>query len=141
MTSSLLSIEELYKKVNLLFVDNLSLFQGLTLTDISIDRELKLEGYKYLYCSGTNKKNEKNLSINLQIPATLIQEYFKDLSKEDKERKGVKFDLVIQELSIQEYSGKITIIPSKIKETGVSERELLRRRYTNTVKRKITMHE
>lgn len=128
MTSSLLSIEELYKKVNLLLVDNLTLFQGLTLTDISIDRELKLEGYKYFFCSGTNKKNEKNLSINLQIPATLIQEYFKDLSKEDKERKGIKFDLVIQELSIQEYSGKITIIPSKIKETGVSERELLRRR-------------
>lgn len=128
MTSPLLSIEELYKKVNLLLVNNLTFFQGLTLTDISIDKELKLEGYKYFYCSGTNKKNEKNLSINLQIPATLIQEYFKDLSKEDKERKGVKFDLVIQELSIQEYSGKITIIPSKIKETGVSERELLRRR-------------
>lgn len=89
----MLSIEELYKKVNLLLVDNLTLFQGLTLTDISIDRELKLEGYKYFFCSGTNKKNEKNLSINLQIPATLIQEYFKDLSKEDKERKGIKFDL------------------------------------------------
>ena len=136
MTHMLLSIEELYKKVNSLLEDNLTLFQGLTISEISIDKELKIDSYKYFFCSGTNKKNEKNLSINLQIPTTLIRDYFKDLSQEDKERKGIKFDLVIQELSIQEYSGKITIIPSQIRETGVSERELLRRRLHKYCKEK-----
>lgn len=147
-SSGLLSLEELYSKVNTIFEEHLDVFRGLLITEISIDKALKpTEQSLYAFFIGVNKNNEKSFSVNLWIPNEIVKNYYNNLSLNDKEKKGVKLDIKIDKIFSHVKSGLITIIPSAIKETGLSDRELLRRRlhryceekgYYNRAKKSLT---
>lgn len=127
-----LSIQELYTKVSQLLSNNLSLFRGLTISGVSIDIKLaENPTYPNVYCKGTSEqlkgnKKAKN-SINLKIPNSTITV----LKKENPliSASGTKYDIIIDNIDVSP-SGQITATAMSIKETGLSDRELLNRRLT-----------
>jgi exodeoxyribonuclease VII large subunit len=120
------SIEQLYQKVSSTLTDRLSLFQGMTLANISIDKELKPHPkWQYSYYTGTTKEAEKNYSINLKISNQLILQFRNQIGNEIVT--NASYDILIENLSISSF-GQISITVKAIKETGISERELLKRR-------------
>jgi len=120
------SIEELYQKVSSTLTDRLSLFQGMTLANISIEKELKPHPkWSYTFYTGITKKAEKNYSINIKIPNKLIYQNRNKVGNEIINNR--QYDITIENLEVSPR-GQITIIASSIKETGMSERELLKRR-------------
>ncbi len=125
MTSTTFSLEQLYEKVTTVISDNLSLFQGLTLSNISIDKKLvPHDKWQYSFYTGTTKSSSKNYTVQLKISNTIIN---KHRSQNGEEQYNAKYDIEIESLSVSSF-GAITITVKSIKETGVSERELLRRR-------------
>lgn len=124
------SLEKLYQKVSEVLVNNLSLFQGLTLTNISIDKTLKPHHvWQQVFYTGTSKESvkNKNYSVTLKISNTLINTYRKECGNEIPS--NASYDILIESLSVSPF-GTITITVGGIKETGISERELLKRRLT-----------
>jgi len=127
-SSELFSLEDLYTKVNEIYEKHLDILRGLVITDISIDKALKpsKEGY-YSFFNGTYNGSKKNYNVKIRIPNKIVKNYYDSLSADSRDKIGIKIDIKIEKIFITE-SGHITIIPSAIKETGVSDRELLRRR-------------
>ena len=128
--SSVFSLENLYQKVSDVLTSNLSLFQGLTLANISIDKVLKPHNtWQQSFYTGTSKESvkNKNYSVTLKISNTLINTYRKECENEIPS--NASYDILIESLSVSPF-GTITIIVGGIKETGISERELLKRRLT-----------
>jgi exodeoxyribonuclease VII large subunit len=123
--SKTFSLEQLYEKVTTVISDRLSLFQGLTLTNISVDKKLTPhDTWQYSFYAGTTKSSSKNYTVQLKISNTIIKEHY---SKNGQEQHNAKYDIEIESLSVSSF-GAITVTVKSIKETGVSERELLRRR-------------
>ncbi|SFV55949.1 Exodeoxyribonuclease VII large subunit [hydrothermal vent metagenome] len=119
------SLDQLYEKVTTVISDKLSLFQGLTLSNISIDKNLKPhDKWQYSFYIGTSKSSSKNYTVQLKISNTIIN---KHRSQNGEEQNNAKYDIEIDTLSVSTF-GAITVTVKSIKETGVSERELLRRR-------------
>jgi exonuclease VII large subunit len=120
------SLEKLYKDVNSILKNNLAMFSGLTLTDISIAKPLRVhEQYNASFYTGTTKNTNKNYNVNLSISNDIVSVFNKENSYTDDGAK--RYDIKIKSLAISSF-GAITIIVMDIKETGVSDTELLRRR-------------
>lgn len=119
------SLKELYEKVTTVISDKLSLFQGLVLSNISIDKKLvPHDKWQYTFYTGTTRSSEKNYTVQLKIPNSVINQH---RSQNGEAQNNAKYDIEIESLSVSTF-GAITITVKSIKETGVSERELLRRR-------------
>lgn len=119
------SLDQLYEKVTTVISDKISLFQGLTLSNISIDKNLKPhDKWQYSFYTGTSSSSSKNYTVQLKISNTITN---KHRSQNSEEKHNAKYDIEIDTLSVSTF-GAITITVKSIKETGVSERELLRRK-------------
>lgn len=125
-----LTIQDLYKKVNLLLNNNLSIFKGLVISGVSIDKELiESTTYQQIFCTGTstlsNGTKESKFSINLKIPNTAISQLKAD--NPTGGARGTKYDVCIEKIDISTL-GLITVSTSWIREAGLSDRELMNRR-------------
>jgi len=122
---STFSLKQLYEKVTTVIEDKLTLFHGLTLTNISIDKQLSTnDKWQYSFYTGTTKSNSKNYTVQLKISNSIIMQHLKQNGTQEH---NAKYDVEIDSLAVSSF-GAITITVKSIKETGVSERELLRRR-------------
>lgn len=127
-----LSIQELYARVGQLLKRDINLFRGLTINGVSIDKKLEEHPtFPSIYCNGTssliNGNKEAKYSINLKIPNATITALKNEnpLASES----GTKYDIIIDDINVSP-SGQITVTVMSIKETGLSDRELLNRRLT-----------
>ena len=125
-----LTIQDLYKKVNLLLNNNLGIFKGLVISGVSIDKELiESTTYQQIFCTGTstlsNGTKESKFSINLKIPNTAISQLKAD--NPTGGARGTKYDVCIEKIDISTL-GLITVSTSWIREAGLSDRELMNRR-------------
>ena len=124
--SSSISLQQLYVKVNSVLSDNLSLFKDFTIANISIDKELTPHHqWDYSFYTGTTKDGNKNYSVQLKISNQIILEYLEKSG--NTKQTNASYDIDIEDLALSTF-GAITITVKALRETGVSERELLRRR-------------
>lgn len=120
------SLEQLYKKVSSVLKDNLSLFQGLTITNVSIDKKLTPHPkWQYSFYTGTTKSDNKNYGVQLKISNNIINNHHAKSGADAQH--NASYDIVIDSLAVSAF-GAITVTAKAINETGVSERELLKRR-------------
>ena len=125
------TIKQLYVNVGKVLSKDISIFNGLTLADISIDNTIKPnDKYSYSYYTGTAKNGNKDYKVNLKISNTVIHDF---LSSNLETGDNAKYDIVIDSLNVANF-GQITITVKSLKETGVSNRELLNRRLKKYVK-------
>jgi len=126
------SLEQLYKKVTTVLENKLSLFQGLTLTSISIDKKLAPhDTYPYSFYTGTTKSSNKNYTVQLKISNSIVMQHLK---QSGDVQHNAMYDIEIDSLSVLRF-GTLAITVKSIKETGVSERELLRRKLEKFTKK------
>ena len=126
MVQNHITLDVFNKMVNDVLENNLSIFKGLTLTAISIDKPLVIANteweYSLFYANHSIKKKYK---VNLKIPNYIITRVLQD--NPGLENSGATYDITIKNLSVY-ANGTISISVGYIKEAGVSSRELHRRR-------------
>lgn len=144
MFSNKITIEELYKKINNLFQENINIFSGFTIVNVSINKKLEKakNGFYYTFYDGVVQTQEKNTSnkkkefANIQIPNQVLDNFFTESDRESlsETKVGIKIDVVIDRIYLTKR-GVLNIVAASIKETGVSDRELKIRKlkkYINT---------
>ncbi|PKI12767.1 exodeoxyribonuclease VII large subunit [Colwellia sp. 12G3] len=118
-----LTLDGLYEKITDVLDDKLDFFEGLTISGISIIHKDTDSWNGFL--SGTAKTGDKDGKINIQIKKTLMESVLSNLLPHQS--CSAKYDVVIKSLYINRW-GSVTIIASGIRETGISDRQLLIRR-------------
>lgn len=126
------TIAELYKKVDNVLTSNLDLFSGLSVCDVSIEKELVLnDKWQSSFYNGTNKDSNKSFHVSLMISNQVLTQFFK--VNPFSSYKSSKYTIAIESLYVNQR-GVITIKVRSIVESGVSQRELLKRRLTEHLK-------
>jgi exonuclease VII large subunit len=120
------SLEKLYKDVNSILKNNLSVFSGMIIRGVSIERKLTSNSkYENHFTKGYSKFSNNDYKITLSIPNELIEECNK--KNGDTSKESAKYDIRIKSLFVTRL-GEIVINIDDIRLTGVSDRELLKKR-------------
>jgi len=121
----IVTIKELYDTIGIIFKENKSNFEDTILQNISIDKPLEKDvKWGNSFYEGTTKFNDKNYKLNLKISNKVIDIF---LEKNGESFSNACYDITLQEISTTSI-GNITLIVKDIKETGLSSREVLKRR-------------
>ncbi|MFA6192997.1 MAG: exodeoxyribonuclease VII large subunit [Sulfurimonas sp.] len=122
MQETSFSLEDFQNKLNGILKDNLSVFQGLIISGISMSQQLNYQKTYYQTTSLTQDKKDQRIQI--MINNGVLKSHFDTNSNCTG---NAKFDITIDKVFTSRNS-EIIIIAKAIKETGVSTRELLHRR-------------
>jgi len=134
-----ITISEVYKIINDTLKQNTKLLNGFIIPDISINKKIEISTrYNHSFYDGTtSNKNQTNQTkeqkeqiekkeyAHIQIPNNVIRDFFNS-GGEQKNSNGIKIDITIDRIYIN-TRGILNIIPSKIKEAGLSNREIKNR--------------
>jgi len=119
------TLEHLYKSIDGLLSKSINMFKGLTIANVSINKELiPHPEWPVSYYLGTSAPPSKH-TVSLKIPNQVINEYRTSIGGSTP--KSASYDITIGSLSVSQR-GAITVVVSSIKEEGLSAREILRKR-------------
>ena len=116
----LITLEDFRNRVSIILSDNLSLFRGFTIADISIDSKITASNVFY---NGT-QSSVKNYKVSILINPPVAKAF---VDSNPLVGNNAKYDITIDKIYLNNYNS-ITIVASSVKETGLSDRELLERR-------------
>ncbi|MHC3995667.1 exodeoxyribonuclease VII large subunit [Thiomicrolovo sp. ZZH C-3] len=117
------TLEQFQEKVNSLLQSNVDLFRGMLITDVSIPGTLECNGKPFF--QGSTREEGIIRGISFYIPCDVIQRF---LQAYPEHQGDAKFDVRIKDVRINRYNTTIQITVDELRETGVSNRELLKRR-------------
>ncbi|WP_457748564.1 exodeoxyribonuclease VII large subunit [Sulfurimonas sp.] len=119
-----MKLYELKEKLSAEMRKSYSIFHGLTITDISIDKPISLDNPYY---TGTQKESKKSFKATFIINKETVREFFANCTQEETNNGSAKFDIIIDKIYVS-ANMTLMIVAKKISETGLSQREIQRRK-------------
>jgi len=129
--SSNLTVQQLYKNLSTALRSAEHLYKGFTITDVSIEKKLRKSNRENSGTYYNNATSDDNFVSTIFIPDDVLEQFFIKSQKQDFE--STMYDFTIDSVFIPR-GGNIVINVSSIRESGVSDRELLNRRLSNYLK-------